>query len=167
VDNKLPIHLGKTECILFGSKRKLKRASNVQVSCNNHIISSYKSAKYLGLNIDQYLSGEAIVNNIIINVNSRLKFLYRQANCLSETSRKTLSIALVQCHFDFSCSSEYEGAGKSFRNKLQVMQNKTVRFVKKLGSRTRINYPIFSNVGILNIKNIVQQLRLITYTICL
>jgi hypothetical protein len=87
----------------------------------------------------------------------RLKLLYRQANCLSEASRKTLSIALVQCHFDFHCSSEYEGAGKSFRNKLQVMQNKTVRFAKKLGSRTKINCPISSNVGILNI---VQQLRL-------
>jgi hypothetical protein len=34
--------LGKTECILFGSKRKLKRVSNFQVSCNNHIISSQK-----------------------------------------------------------------------------------------------------------------------------
>ena len=42
VDNKLPLHLGKTECILFGSKRKLKRVSNFQVSCNNHIISSQK-----------------------------------------------------------------------------------------------------------------------------
>jgi hypothetical protein len=41
------------------------------------------------------------------------------------------------------------------------MQNKTVRFVKKLGPRTRIKYPLFSDVGILNIENRVQQLRLI------
>jgi hypothetical protein len=26
IDNKLSLHLGKTECILFGSKRKLKKA---------------------------------------------------------------------------------------------------------------------------------------------
>jgi hypothetical protein len=39
------------------------------------------------------------------------------------------------------------------------MENKTVRFVKKLGLRTRINYPVFSDVGILNIENRVQQLR--------
>ena len=123
VDNKLPLHLGKTECILFGSKRKLKRVSNFQVS-------SQKSVKYLGLNIDQSLLGEVIVNNTIKKANSRLKFLYRQANnCLSETSRKTLSVSLIQCHFDYSCSSWYEGVCKSFRNKLQVMQNKTVRFV--------------------------------------
>ena len=96
---------------VFGSKHKIKRVSNFQVSCNNHIVSSQKSVKYLGLNIDQSLSGEVIVNNIIKKVNSRLKFLYwmyRQANCLSETSRKTLSMALVQCHFDYSCSSWYK-----------------------------------------------------------
>jgi hypothetical protein len=40
------------------------------------------------------------------------------------------------------------------------MQNKTVRFVKKLGPRTRIKYPVFSDVGILNIENRVQQLSL-------
>ena len=34
------------------------------------------------------------------------------------------------------------------------MQNKTVRFVKKLGPKTRINYLVFSDVGILNIENI-------------
>ena len=100
VDDKLSLHMGKTECIPFGSKRKLKRVNNFQVSCNNHIISSQKSVKYLGLNINQSLSGE--VNNIIKKVNSRLKFLYRQANCLSETSRKTLSMALIQCHVDYS-----------------------------------------------------------------
>ena len=40
------------------------------------------------------------------------------------------------------------------------MQNKTVRFVKKLEPRTIINYPVFSDAGILSIENRVQQLRL-------
>jgi hypothetical protein len=34
------------------------------------------------------------------------------------------------------------------------------RWAKKLGPRTRINYPVFSDVGILNIENRVHQLRL-------
>ena len=80
---------------------------------------------------------------------------------MSETSRKTLSMALIQYHFDYYCSSWYEGVCtcKSLRNKLQVMQNKTVRFVKRLGPRTTINYLVFSDVGILNIENGVQQLK--------
>ena len=31
VDNKLSFHMGKTECILFGSKRKLRKAEELSV----------------------------------------------------------------------------------------------------------------------------------------
>ena len=34
VDNKLSLHLGKTESILFGSKRKLSNCENLKVSSN-------------------------------------------------------------------------------------------------------------------------------------
>ena len=33
--NRISIHLGKTESILFGSVRKLKKASKMKISCNN------------------------------------------------------------------------------------------------------------------------------------
>ena len=33
-DNKLSLHLGKTESILFGSKRKLKKVKDFSVTCN-------------------------------------------------------------------------------------------------------------------------------------
>ena len=42
VDNKLSLHLGKTECIIFGPKRKLKKVKNFEVKCNNHIIKSHR-----------------------------------------------------------------------------------------------------------------------------
>ena len=38
VDNKLSLHLGKTECILFGPPRKLKSIDKLEVVCNNHVI---------------------------------------------------------------------------------------------------------------------------------
>lgn len=40
VDNKLSLHLGKTECILFGSKRKLKKVKDFHNVCSNHTIDS-------------------------------------------------------------------------------------------------------------------------------
>ena len=70
IDNKLSLHLGKTECILFGSKRKLKKVDQFQVTCNEHIITAQSSVTYLGINIDKFLSGEIIINNIIKKVNS-------------------------------------------------------------------------------------------------
>ena len=54
--------LDKTECILFGPRRKLK---NVQdLTCNDHVIKSSSQVKHLGVIIDNNLSGEYIVDSI-------------------------------------------------------------------------------------------------------
>ena len=61
VDNTLSVHRGKTECILFGSKRKLRKVKDFHIVCNDHTIDSTTSVKYLSLNIDNILSGEIFV----------------------------------------------------------------------------------------------------------
>ena len=52
VDNKLSFYLGKTESVLFGSKRKLKKVKGFHIVCNGHHIESTDHVKYLGLNMD-------------------------------------------------------------------------------------------------------------------
>ncbi len=52
VDNKLSLHLEKTEAILCGSRRKLKNAQDFEVKCNGVSTSSVSVVKYLGINID-------------------------------------------------------------------------------------------------------------------
>ena len=51
---------------------------------------------------------------------------------------RTLSMALMQCHFDYSCSSWYAGISHALKSKLQVAQNKTVRFAERMGQSTSI-----------------------------
>jgi hypothetical protein len=75
------------------------------ISCNGINIEAKSSVKYLEIMIDQFLSGDLIVSSIIKKVNQRLKFLYRNKNCLSLQSRKTLCSTLIQCHFDYACAS--------------------------------------------------------------
>ena len=84
VDNTLSLHMGKTECIIFGSKRKLRKINNFSVECNGHTIKAQRSVKYFGLTLDDQLTREAIVNSFVQKVNGRLKFLYRQCNFLEE-----------------------------------------------------------------------------------
>ena len=57
--------------MIFASKRKLKRINSFNVRCEDHNIVSQGKVKYLGLTIDNILSGEDIVNGIIQKVNSR------------------------------------------------------------------------------------------------
>ena len=70
--------MGKTECILFGSKRKLRKIGDFSIECNGHTIKAQRSVKYLGLSLDYQLTG------VVQNVNGRLKFLYRQCSFLEE-----------------------------------------------------------------------------------
>ena len=57
VDNKLSLHLGETEAILFGSKSRLKSQSNLQISCKGTNIESKEVVKYLGAVLEHCLIG--------------------------------------------------------------------------------------------------------------
>ena len=74
INNKLSLHVGKTELILFGSRKQLKQAANFHVSYNGYDIQPVSSLKYLGVLIDQHLSGQAMVESIIKKTTSWLKF---------------------------------------------------------------------------------------------
>ena len=107
IDNKLSLHLGKTEAILCGSKKKLKNVQDFEVKCKGVSITQVSVVKYLGLNIDSDMSGESVWKSVISKCNNRLKFLYRPAGCFSVATRKTLCLALTQCNFDYSVSYWY------------------------------------------------------------
>ena len=74
--------------------------------------------------------------------------------------RKTLCTALIQCSFDYSCCSWYPGINETFKKKLQVMQNKMVRFILKLDSRAHIGNDELVNAGFLSVVDRVKQLKL-------
>ena len=159
-DNRLSLNLGKTEVILFGTKRKLKKVDSFYIKCDDTIINSVKSGKYLGLILDDDLSGVSIVNNILKKAGGRLKFLYRYSDILNEKARKTLCSALIQCHFDYSCSSWYASLNKGLKQKLQIMQNKIIRYILNLDSRAHIGCNEHEKVNLLNVSDRVKQLKL-------
>ncbi|XP_071948794.1 uncharacterized protein [Antedon mediterranea] len=59
-DNRLSLHLGKTYSILFGSKRKLRNQPELKVTCNDYIITNKPTVSYLGLELDNNLTGDYI-----------------------------------------------------------------------------------------------------------
>ena len=52
--------------------------------------------------------------------------------------RKLLCLALIQPHFDYACSSGFDGLSKSLQNKLQVSQNEMIRFILSPGNRDSV-----------------------------
>ena len=55
VDNRLSLHLGKTECILFGPKRRLNSVADFEIKLGDITVSRVESVKYLGVILDQFL----------------------------------------------------------------------------------------------------------------
>jgi hypothetical protein len=160
VDNKLSLHLGKTEFICFGSKKNLSKIKKFQITCNNHTIEAQDSVKYLGSVLDKDLSAASIINGIVKKTNARLKFLYRHNNVLNSGLRKMLCGALIQCHFDYASSSWYNGLSKTLKSRLQIAQNKVIRFIHGYNNRTSLKTSDFKSIGWLNVENRVKQLRL-------
>ena len=80
VDNKLSLHLGKTESIMFGTRRKLAKHSELNIKCGDTFIAPKSEIKYLGLELDQKLSGITTGHKVIKKANSRLKFYTERVN---------------------------------------------------------------------------------------
>ena len=160
VDNKLSLHLGKTESILFGNAHQINKCSQLDIVCNNTIIKPTSSVKYLGIVLDQKLSGEHMANNVIKKVSTRIKFLCRKSNYLDVQSAKLLALALVQCQLDYGCCAWYTGLTKKTKGKLQICQNKLIRSVLKLTSRSRITYDHFKFLNWLPVEKRIIHLKL-------
>ena len=158
--NKLSLHLGKTESILFGSKPRLKSQSKLDINCHGQSIESNVEVKYLGATIDQNLSFESMARSVIKKANGRLKFLYRKGKFLTRYTRKRLVSSLIQCHFDYASAAWYNGLSQELKNKLQVTQNKLIRFVLNLDSRSHIGREQFSELGWLPVESRISQIIL-------
>ena len=160
VDNKLSLHLGKTESIIFGSKQKLKQNKDLHITCNGQVINSTSSVKYLGATLDQHLTGESMVTSIIKKTNARLKFMYRKQAFLTDHTKRLLVSSLIQCHFDYACSFWFHGLNKYWKDKLQITQNKLVRYVFNLEPRSHISNQHFVSLNWLPVSKRVEQITL-------
>ena len=160
IDNKLSLHMGKTESILFGNHHKLSLCNKLKIQCNNIDVVSKTKVKYLGIELDQKLNGEHTANYVISKVSARIKFLYRKAKYIDCQTLKLLASAIVQCHFDYGCCSWYAGLSMKLKNKLQVCQNKLIRVILGLHPRCSITLQHFVTLNWLPVSKRVSFLKL-------
>ena len=160
VDNKLSLHLGKTESILFGSKQRIGPNKSLVIKCNGTEINSTSSVKYLGATIDQFLSFDAMARSVLQKANARLKFLYRKKEFLTQHTMKLLVMSLIQCHFDYCCTIWYPGLTQMLKNKFKITQNKLIRLVLNLEPRSHIGSDHFRSLNWLPFNKHVDQIIL-------
>ena len=129
IDNRLSLHVGKTECIIFGSGRRLKETGNFAVSCDGMSVDQVAKVKYLGVTLDQAFKFSEHVTGLINRCAGRVGFLYRNSSFLDFECRKIMCNSLIQPYLDYCCSTWYSSISKHLRDRLDVIQRRMVRFV--------------------------------------
>ena len=161
VDNRLSLHVGKTECILIGTRHRLKEAGDFRVSCDGLNVKEVERVRYLGVMLDRHLDGQVQALNVIKKVASRLAFLYRSVVFLDFDSRRTLCNALVQPCLDYCIVSWYLNLPASIKGKLDIVQRKMARFVVGVGPRAHIGLGTLKELGWLTILDRVRYFALL------
>ena len=159
VDNKLSIHFAedKNNFILFTSKRKIKKLQKLEIIYNNITIKQHSRVTYLGCILEKTMSGESMANKVISKVNARLKFLHRKNKYLTPNLCRLLCNALIQSHFDYACRAWYSIFFKKLKNRIQILQNKCIRFCLLLNKKSHISQKEFETVNWLPIKERYNQ----------
>ncbi len=128
-ENKLLLHLGKTESIMFGSKYKLSKEDDLVIKVDGYELTNKTSINYLGCVLDNSLSGTSMARKVFGKVNARIKFISRYAGFSDRDSLMVLATGLVQSHFDYACFSWMTDLSRTWMIMLQKSQNKLIRLV--------------------------------------
>ena len=83
---------------------------------------------------------------VINKINSRLKFLHRKNKFLTPALRR-LCNALIQPHFDYASSVWYPNLTQKMKNKIQITQNKCIRYCLQLDKMTHISKNEFETLN--------------------
>ena len=160
VDNRLSLHVGKTESLLFGSKRKLKGAGNFLVTCDGTPVGRVFTVKYLGVYLDASLDASSHAGHLMKTCAGRLAFLYRYSNLLDTKCRLTLCSTLIQPHIDYCCSSWFSSLSAVLKERLNVLQRKMIRFIHGLDPRDHVDLKNLRDLSWLSIPDRVTFFKM-------
>jgi hypothetical protein len=158
IENKLFLHIGKTESIVFGSKSKLSKSKTLDIMLDGNKIKQSSFVKYLGVILNNNMDMSLMFDNVYKRVNSTLKFLFRNKSLCNMPTRKILAMALVQPLIDYGVTSWYNCLTQLQKNKLQICQNKLIKYVLSKPNRSHLHFKDFQTLNWLNIENRVNYL---------
>ena len=102
--NHLTTNASKSCSMLIGSRQRINNFVNkpdLGLSLDGTIISNHSSYRYLGVQIDSFLSFDKMVDNICNKLSSRVSMLLRLSHTVPYFSLNQLYYAFVQPYIDY------------------------------------------------------------------
>ena len=120
--DKLSINVAKTEFFLIGSHHKLNDLdSQPCVNIGQYSVKQVQHSRVLGVEIDENLSWNKHVENLVKKVTSGIGAMRRIRDFIDGETLSSIYNALVRPHFDY-CSEVWDTLGVGLSNRLQKLQ---------------------------------------------
>ena len=146
VVNKLSLNVSKTEFMLVTTRQKRAFINDaLSININEKPIRQVKTAKMLGLHIEETLSWTKQVEFIYKKVSPLLGLLKRVRNYVDLNTLVNIYKSLIQPHLEYGCVV-WDGLDKGLAVKLQRLQNRAARIITR-SSWEVPSKDILSNLG--------------------
>ena len=132
--NKLTLHLGKTNYTIFHCKKQNKSCCSESFMVNGIEISKTSHIKYLGVTIDDQLTWQYHVTDLINTLIKYTGIFYRINHNLTPNIAKGLFYAFIHSRISYGIEV-YGMAGGGILKPLQIMQNRLLKILHLIPRR--------------------------------
>ena len=131
--NRLSLNVLKTKCLFTGTRHKISLLpSEPHICLDGHLIERVNSYKSLGVQVDETLSWEAHISEVVGKVAKVLAALRRLRPVCPQSTLVTIYKSLVLPHLDY-CSAVWGCIGNGLSQKLEKLQNRAARIITGSG----------------------------------
>ena len=127
--NRLGLNVLKTKCLFTGMRQKISLLpSELHIYLDGYSIERVNSYRCLGVQVDETLSWEAHVFEVVGKVAKVLAALRRLRQICPQSTLVTIYKSLILPHFDY-CSAVWGCIGNGLSQKLEKLQNRAARII--------------------------------------
>ena len=159
--NKLSLSLSKSNFVLFHGKNKKIDQPIDKITFDTHSIPRVNSAKYIGLTLDETLSFDKHVNNVLKSLHIYFGIFYNVRNFINSHIIRSLYYCCIYSRIKYGLEI-YGSCSKSLIQKLQVIQNKLLRVIMNKDYRFNTNR-LHRELNIFKITH-VHQMSVLNFT---
>jgi len=150
--NRLSLNLLKTNFVLFTSSRKHLPVFDYSLSIEHSEISQVKSAKFLGVHVDEHLTWNVHIHNIEKKIAKNVGIMTKISYLLPSLILQKLYYALIHPYLTY-CNISWASNYSTRLDRLVKLQKRAIRVITKSKYYAH-TFDLFRQVRILNIVKI-------------
>ena len=151
--NKLTLNTKKTQYMIFGSKRKLKKITSFELRIKEDILERVATFKYFGLHFDPTLTWTNHIKITAAKLRRKLCKIERTLPYLTAETKKLLLNMLITPYIDY-CSEIWSSASNSNLARIERLYQRALSILSPgVDRETFLRERLHSNIAIMTFKS--------------